>query len=216
MNGTVQLLHHRKPDKPQNTFVAVNTFQNSTSCKLSILWYTVRSIDPKLLLKITVKAQALYGSFPTQLNWFFCQLTSLFKDKLDHICVLYCSTIVSISLFCCYLMWIYVPVCITPFKIPIIRTKYLIDFKDLNQVCPLYLFMYFFTIVPKKKKYIFALIPFHFLETITETFLMQLNGTKINKKKHLTLTFTKNEFPITQQGLLLFRAESLQFTSFPA
>lgn len=80
-----------------------------------------------------------------------------------------------------------------------------------------FVLIYVFFYNRSKKKYVyFCINSFPFLETITETFLIQLNGTKIIKKKHLTLTFTKNEFPITQQGLLFFRAESLQFTSFPA
>lgn len=47
MNGTVQLLHHWKTGKPQNIFGATNAFQNSTSWKLRILWYTVCSVDLK-------------------------------------------------------------------------------------------------------------------------------------------------------------------------
>lgn len=112
----------------------------------------------------------------------FVSLNSLFKDKLAHICVLYYSTAISISLFCCYVMCIYVLVCVTPFKIPRIGTKYLTDFKDLNEVWPLYLFMYFSTIVQTKKMCIFALLYFRFLDN-TEIFLMQLNGNKDCQKE---------------------------------
>lgn len=95
------------------------------------------------------------------------------------------------------------------------RNKYLIDFKDLNQVCLLYFFMYFLPIVQKKKKSVF-------LQTFSIFWRQYRNlpyaikwKKKIIKKKSLTLTSTVKEFPIAQQGLPFFRAESLQFTSFP-
>lgn len=99
-------------------------------------------------------------------------------------------------------------------KIPRTGTKYLIDFKDLNQVCPLYLFMYFLMIVQKKKMCIFALISFHFFGQY-RNFLYAIKW-KQRLSKSLALTFATNEFPIAQQRLPFFRTESLQFTSFPA
>lgn len=151
-------------------------------------------------------------AFLTQFHWFFCWLNSLFKDKLAYILtfVFFNSCIYFIVLL---LLNVNLHSCMYCSIRNTKNNKKLSDWFQGLVLGPF--FVLFFLQYFWKKICLSALILFTFLETIKENFLMQLNGNKDIKEKHLILTFMKNEFPIVQ-FLPFFRVESLQFNCSPA